>query len=205
MGLRLLSDARALVPRPETEALVERVLADRHLRALAAPRMADVGTGSGCIVLALAEARKEARLWATDLHAGALELARENARRLAPEASVHWLLGDGLSVFEDRSLDVVVSNPPYIPDTDWAGLAREVRAFEPRTALTAGADGLDVIRSLVGEAPRVLDSRGLLFLECGEEQTGPVEALMRQSGLVGVRSETDLAGRPRIVSGRMPS
>ncbi len=176
-----------LIPRPETELLVELALA------LEPATLLDVGTGSGAIALAVADELPGCAVTATDTSPGALEVARGNARRLGLEDRVGFLAG---SVPEGESFDLVVANLPYVAERDWASLQPEVRDWEPREALLAGPDGLDAIRDLL---PRV--GRGALALELGEGQAQSVAALMREAGFGEVRSRPDLAGIERIVWG----
>lgn len=196
--LRLRVDPRVLIPRPETEQLVQRVLDWAASRpGLAA---ADVGTGSGAIALALATEGTFERVVATDVEPGALEAARANHAACAPDAAVEFRLGDGLAPLAGERFDVLVSNPPYIGTVESPSLDPEVRDWEPATALFAGEDGLDVIRRLVAGAHEVLRPGGLLALEIGEGQGEAVSELVRAAGGFGApRVEKDLAGRDRIV------
>lgn len=202
MGHLLRVDRRVLIPRPETEQLVERVLADPELRKTASPRVADAGTGSGCIAIALAAALPDARLVATDLSQDALDLARDNARRIGVEARIEFHRGDLLDRMEPGSLDVVVSNPPYVTADDWQQLEPEVRLFEPRQALDGGVDGLDVVRRLVAQALGVLRAGGRLFVEIGDEQGGEAKALTEAAGFMNVDVCRDLSGKDRILCAR---
>jgi release factor glutamine methyltransferase len=196
--LRLRVDPRVLIPRPETEQLVQRVLDWAAARpGLAA---ADVGTGSGAIALALATEGTFERVVATDVEPGALEAARANHAAAAPAAAVEFRLGDGLAPLAGERFDVLVSNPPYIGTVESPSLDAEVRDWEPAAALFAGEDGLDVIRRLVAGAPDVLRPGGLLALEIGAGQGDAVSELVRAAGGFGApRVEKDLAGRDRIV------
>jgi release factor glutamine methyltransferase len=196
--LRLRVDPRVLIPRPETEQLVQRVLDWAAARpGLAA---ADVGTGSGAIALALATEGPFERVVATDVEAGALEAARANHAHAAPAAPVEFRLGSGVAPLRGDRFDVLVSNPPYIGTGERDSLDEEVRDWEPATALFAGADGLDVIRELVAGAPAVLRPGGLLALEIGEGQGAAVAGLVgARGGFRSPRVEKDLAGRDRIV------
>ncbi|HLM65909.1 MAG TPA: peptide chain release factor N(5)-glutamine methyltransferase [Longimicrobium sp.] len=196
--LRLRVDPRVLIPRPETEQLVQRVLEWAAGRpGLAA---ADVGTGSGAIALALATEGPFERVVATDVEPGALEAARANHALAAPEAAVEFRLGDGLAPLAGERFDALVSNPPYVANAERASLDTEVRDWEPAAALFAGDDGLEVIRRLVAGAPSVLKPGGLLALEIGAEQGAAVAELVRAAGGFGApRVEKDLAGRDRIV------
>ena len=190
--LELAVDRRALIPRPETELLVEVGLGLPE-RA----RVLDVGTGSGAVALALADERPDLSVAGSDVSAGALELARANGQRLGP--SVRWLYGDLLDGVPDE-FDAVLSNPPYVREDERASLAPEILRHEPASALFAGADGLDIVRRLIeqaGERERVR----LLAVEVGQGQAGAVGGLMRETGFAAVRSERDLAGFERFVVG----
>lgn len=196
--LVLTVDRRVLIPRPETERLVQEVLdwsAGRtDLRAV------DVGTGSGAIALALATEGPFARVVATDVSADALALARENHGRSAPDAPVEFRPGDLLEPLRGETVDVVVSNPPYIGDEEAPSLDTEVRDWEPAQALFAGTGGLDVIRRLVPQAARVLAPGGLLAMEIGERQGAAVCAIIQETNAFGApRVRPDLAGRDRFV------
>lgn len=183
-----------LIPRPETELLVEQALArlpaDRPLR------VADLGTGSGAVAVALARERKRWRLCATDRSAAAIEIARRNAARLqVPE--LDFVVGDWSSAFADRSLDAIVSNPPYVAEQDPHLAQGDVR-FEPRTALAAGAQGLDDLARLIQDAARVLKAGGWLFLEHGAGQSAAVRALLNKLNFRGIATLRDLAGLERV-------
>ena len=197
-SLDLRVDSRVLVPRPETETLVERAL--DHLAALPKEhpaRVADIGTGSGAIALALKKERPGSEVWAVDRSEDALAVARDNAARL--ELEVHFVLGHLLEPLSGV-FEVIVSNPPYIPTAAIDGLAPEVRR-EPRLALDGGPDGLDVVRALVGQAEKALRPGGILALEIGAGQAGETQAIFDRAGFVQVGSRDDLAGIPRVVHG----
>jgi len=196
-------DARVLIPRPETELLVETVL--RHLPVDAPSRVLDVCTGSGCIAVSLAAERPSASVWAVDLSPAALEVARHNAEALGVGARVslrHGDLLDGLP--PDARFDVLVSNPPYVEAGELAGLQREVQR-EPRLALDGGADGLDLVRRLVAGAPAVLKPGGLLAMEIGEKQGPATLALLQAAGFAQARIEKDLERRDRFALGVAPA
>lgn len=188
-----------LIPRPETELLVEAALA---LNLPADARVLDVGTGSGCLALTLAAERPVWTVTATDLSADALAVARVN-RELLGLADVELLHGDLYAPVTGRPFDLVVSNPPYVADAD-SHLERGDVRFEPHLALAAGRNGLAVIRRIVDGAPAVLSPGGRLLLEHGHDQADPVRGLLESGGFVDVRSLPDLAGIARAVSGRIP-
>ena len=195
-SLDLLVDSRVLIPRPDTETLVEEAL-DRITGPGA--RIADVGTGSGALALALAKAQPEAQVFATDISPDALAVARTNAERLG--LAVTFLQGDlAQPLLSAGRFDLMVANLPYIPSADIDGLAADVRS-EPRLALDGGADGLALVRRLVTGAPEVLQPGGCLALEVGAGQAGMVVELLRGAGFDGVGSRRDLAGIERAVAG----
>jgi len=196
-------DRRALIPRPETEVLVQHVLTCDTLWQTEAPAIVDVGTGSGCIVLSLAAARPNARYLAVDTSEEALALARENAATLNLTEHVHFVKADLSDVVDPESMDAVVANLPYIPSADCEQLSPEVRDHEPRSALDGGQDGLDIIRSVVQDAGIVLKNGGMLFLEIGDEQGAAVISLMKESGFADATVKQDLNGRDRVVFGRL--
>jgi release factor glutamine methyltransferase len=201
--LELATDSRALIPRPETEVLVEVVLDWARRRAGDGTTLsaADVGTGTGCIALSLALEGPFGRVLATDRSAAALELAAENTRAAGLEAAVELRPGDGLAPLRGERFDALVSNPPYIADAERPALEPEVREFEPEAALFAGPEGLDVIRALVDGAGEHLRPAGLLALEVAADQTRVVQALIeREGGFDPPRVHRDLTGRPRIVT-----
>lgn len=198
--LELTVDPRVLIPRPETELLVEIAVSSLP----AGAHVLDVGTGSGAIALALADERPDLTVTGSDLSEDALAVARFNAGRLASAGrlgpdGVEWLSADLLNGIPD-AFDAIVSNPPYIPEADRASLAPEILRHEPAHALFAGPDGLDVIRALIAQAA----SRArvhMVALEVGSGQAGAVGDLMRAAGFAGVRFERDLAGVERVVVG----
>lgn len=210
-GLRLRVTPSVLVPRPETETLVEWALGW-----LPAPtpgrtvRVVDVGTGSGCIACAVAAARPDARILALDVSPAALVVARENVAALGLGTAVRLVASDLLAAVGGR-VDLVIANLPYLSDDLLPALQPEVSVHEPRTALAGGADGLDVLRRLIEEAPRMLGSggtadrrsAGALVLEtAGGVQADAVASLMAAAGFVGVTTREDLTGVVRFVAGR---
>jgi len=197
-GLDLEVDRRVLVPRPETELLVDRGLA--LLDGVAGPAVLDVGTGSGAIALALASELPEARVAGCDVSGDALEVARANGERLGVE--VEWVASDILAGVEGRRFHLVVSNPPYVAAGEIEALEPEVRDWEPRGATVAGETGLEAIERLVAQAPAALEPGGALVLEVGAGQAAAVAALLEGAGLAGVGRDPDHAGIERIVWGR---
>lgn len=203
MGLRIRCSPEALIPRPETELLVgcaEDFLRTRPGR----PVALDVCTGTGCIACALAWRVPQARILASDISPAALELARENARAL--EANVAFAVADLLDGVPENSVDLVVSNPPYISSAECARLPRCVRDYEPRLALDGGADGLRLISRLVEGAARVLQSGGRLMMEIGDDQAEAVtEILCRTTPFQNPTVKSDYAGRARVASAERKS
>jgi release factor glutamine methyltransferase len=199
-SLSLAVTPDVLIPRPDTERLVE--LALERLPPEELSRVADLGTGSGAIALALARERPQARIIATDASALALAVASANARRLGI-ANVEFRHGDWLQPLAAERCALIVSNPPYIAAQD-PHLAQGDLRFEPRTALVSGADGLDAIRAIARDAPRHLQPGGWLLLEHGWEQGAEVRALLEAAGLRDVFTATDLGGRDRVSGGRQP-
>jgi release factor glutamine methyltransferase len=203
MGLRIQCDSRALIPRPETELLVE--CAEEFLRGRTGSSVvADVCTGTGCIACALAQRMPQVRVLATDLSPAALELAQTNARALG--VAVDFRHVDLLEGVAPASVDLVVSNPPYVASGACGNLPRTVRDFEPRLALDGGSDGLTVISRLVSEAVHVLTSGGRLLMEIGDDQADAVtEILCRTTPLQFMNLKSDCAGRARVaIAQRVP-
>jgi release factor glutamine methyltransferase len=189
-----------LIPRPETEHLVECVL--ELAPQFAEQRIVDVGTGSGSIAVALAHALSYARIAATDVSEAALDLARENATRNGVGDRIRFLQGDLLAPVAAEQFDIVVSNPPYVPAVDRDSLAVEVRDFEPALALFAGEDGLDIYRQLIPAAFAVLVSGGLIVQEIGCGQRDAVSSLLTGVGFGEVEFRPDLQGIPRVALAR---
>jgi release factor glutamine methyltransferase len=196
-----------LIPRPETELVVEAALAHLTSHEDVMPgrrpvRVLDIGTGSGCLAVSIALEAPFVRVTATDVSQAALEVARGNAWTLGAASRVHFEHGE-LTAGADGPFDVVVSNPPYVADGERASLARDVVDYEPAVALFAGADGLAVIRAIVPEAARVLAPGGLFVMEIGFGQAGGVETLVRMSGLFDTfDTRPDLQRITRVVMAR---
>ena len=190
---RLTVDPSVLIPRPETELLVERAIA---LGAPGSTRVVDLGTGSGAIALALAGERPEWAVTATDLSEAALAIARTNASMLGLER-VEFLKGRWLEPLAGRHFDLIVSNPPYIADGDPA-LQDPALRREPQTALASGPDGLSALREIIHSVPQYLERRGWLLLEHGSDQAPAVARELVVRGFGHVRSHRDLAGHERL-------
>lgn len=197
-SLELVVDSRVLIPRPETELLVELALEQRPRRVL------DIGTGSGAVALAIADELSGCEVIATDTSAAALEVARANAERLGlvervrflegmlPDSNLGWVEGGA------EALDLIVANLPYVAASEWGGLEPEVTEWEPREALLAGPDGLDVLRAIV---PAAATLAPVLALEVGVGQAAAVSELLLEAGFEEVETRPDLAGIPRLVWG----
>lgn len=191
---RVTSDV--LIPRPETEHLVEAALARWAPGAI----VVDVGTGSGAIAVTLA-LQRHAQVFAGDISPAAVAVARGNAVRL--NANVQFFVGDLASAFKTASVDLLVCNPPYVPLTDQPGLQREVRDYEPHVALFGGPTGLEQYQRLISEAQRVLKPGGWLLVELGYNSVGPVSEMLAQNAAWrDVEVLSDLAGMPRVLVAR---
>lgn len=196
-GLNLKVTPATLIPRPDTELIVEFAL--NRVSQAQPCRVLDMGTGSGAIALAIAKNKPNTEVVAVDASQAALSVAIENARRLGI-ANVSFLQSDWFSALNDQLFDIIVSNPPYIASGD-VHLSQGDLRFEPLSALASGADGLDDIRRIISEAPQHLTSNGWLLLEHGYDQAESVRELLTQRGFVEVFSEKDLAGIERVTGG----
>lgn len=195
MELRVTSDT--LIPRPETEHLVEAAL--EKIPTQASYQIADLGTGSGAVGLALAKERPGSQVFATDQSTAALEIAKWNAKQLAIP-NIQFYQGDWCDALPSQRYDVIVSNPPYIAVTEMGLLSPEVH-FEPPTALFAEEEGLKAINTILRQAPVYLKSRGWLLIEHGFSQGKKVRALFEQSGFCEVFTQKDYAGHERVTGG----
>lgn len=195
--------APMLVPRPETEHLVEVVL--KHVNGKPADIL-EIGAGTGCVSLAIALNAPETTLIATDVNPAALKLTAENLARHGVDRRVRLLQGDLFEPFRASGVqfDVICSNPPYVEEPEWEGLDPSIRLYEDRQALVSGPDGLDIIRRLVDEAWRYLRPGALLAFELGMGQYESVWELLAARGYVGMSAECDLAGIPRIAAAFKP-
>lgn len=195
-GLMLRVTPAVLIPRPETELLVERSLA--HLAGRAAPRVLELGTGSGAVAIALAHVRADAEIWASDISPAALALAQENAARHG--VRLHLLQSDWFDSLAGERFELIVSNPPYVAWNDPHLQQGDVR-FEPRRALMGGRDGLQCIRTIVQGARAHLIPGGWLLFEHGWDQGPDCERLLRELGYADVTDSSDLAGHRRVCEG----
>ena len=209
MGYEFYVDDRVLVPRQDTETLVEEAIS--HLRELPAPKILDMCTGSGCILLSLLMELPQASGTGADVSADALEVAKENTRRLGLEKRAELVQSDLFSAdyFEKNSrkkcmeYDMLISNPPYIRTADIDGLMDEVRLHDPRLALDGKADGLYFYEKITEQAGKYLKPGGWLIYEIGCDQGKDVAEIMKKKGFIQIEVKKDLAGLDRIVEGRM--
>ena len=206
-SLTLKCDRRALIPRPETEELVTRVLKFLKARTMEdKPFVVDVGTGTGAIILSLAsEFHGDGIFLGTDVSEHAIALARENAAKCALEQRVRFAVMDGLDDFDEPGIvDVLVSNPPYIDSAVCETLDPRVRDFEPRIALDGGASGLDFYDRYLSDALNILKPGGAVFFEIGENQGEALRSLMQSYGFEQISVERDFAGHDRYASAILP-
>ena len=201
--MRLAVSPAVLIPRPETEVLVEAAL--MGIRCVDAPRIADVGTGSGALALALAREIPDARIIAIDASQDALAVARENARALGFADRIEFRHGHlAAPLLRDEPVHAIVANLPYVTRAEWEDLQPEVRDHEPRLALVGGDDGLDLVRELIAQAPDVLVPGGWMGLELGWKQAPTIRDLLASSGWTDVATGLDLAAIERVISARAP-
>ena len=208
-GLEFLVNPSVLVPRPETETLVETAVKKLGMRTgesgiNSSPlRVLDLCTGSGAVAIALKHLMPELDVWATDISPEALEVAKANAVRLLPNESIHFCHGDLFSSlhFPLFSFHIIVSNPPYVPTAEIAGLSPEVRG-EPLIALDGGGDGLDIIKKIVAEASKFLRPGGVLLMEADPRQTDRIAVLLEEKGFIDIQIYKDLSGGERVIGGK---
>ncbi len=208
-GLDLLVDPRVLIPRPETEVVAEVAIAEARRSGRAPCAVADLGTGSGALALALVAELPEAEVWATDRSAAALDVARANLAAVGPAAAsrVHFAEGmwyEALPAGLRGRLRVIVSNPPYVTEVELAGLPAEVRDHEPAAALVAGPTGRESLEELVTGGPDWLEPGGALILELAPDQAAPMRAVAEVAGYDSVAVHQDLTGRDRVLVARCP-
>ena len=204
-SLTLKCDRRALIPRPETEELVTRVHKFAKTYAVPRPLVVDVGTGSGCIILSLAKEMEDGVFLGIDISADAVSLAQENAVRCGLADRVNFAVADGLDEFDEPGMvDILVSNPPYIPTAECAALDPRIRNWEPMNALDGGAAGLDFYERLVGDALNILMPGGGAFFEIGDGQGEALRKLFFDAGFDDIRIEKDYAGHDRYAFAVLP-
>jgi release factor glutamine methyltransferase len=201
-GLTFRVTPDVLIPRPETEHVVETVI--ELSPCFTDPRIVDVGCGSGAIAVAVAHSLPNAQVTATEVSLPALTIARENARRNGVAERIRFVEGDLLAPSGDERFDIVASNPPYVATADRTSLAVEVREHEPALALFAGENGLDVIRRLIPQAFAALVPGGSLVMEIGHDQSTAVQGLLQESGFEAVCFVHDLQGIARVARAQRP-
>jgi release factor glutamine methyltransferase len=210
-SLEFAVDSHVLIPRPESELLVEhgaRLAQQWHVtHPQAQLALLDIGTGSGNLAISLAHTLPQAQVWAVDCAFGALQVARRNAQRLGVAEQLHWVCGDLLTAFHMRAgcFALCVANLPYVTVAEWASLPREIKDHEPSGALWGGKDGLDFIRRLIATSADILAPGGALLLEVGWQQAAAVQQAIQQQGhfcATGVYQ--DLAGIERVVWAQVP-
>ncbi len=190
-------DRNVLIPRPETELLVEETIkAAEGIRNLV---ILDIGTGSGCVAVTIACELGESAIYATDISREALAVARKNSRKHETDKRIQFINGQLSDPFIKRAFDIVVSNPPYVTESEYLLLEPDVKDYEPRISLVAGGDGLCFIREIISGAPRILKKGGWCLLEIGAGQSPTVKELFEESGFEEISSVKDLAGIERVV------
>ena len=207
--LTLKCDKRALIPRPETEDLVQLLLDDEQLRGVQSPVILDYGTGTGCIALSIAKEMPNARVIAIDVSEEALSLARENAAVLGLESRVVFVnvsTVDLADLLEPNTINAIISNPPYIPSETCDGLDQKVKDFEPRLALDGGPDGMDITRGIIEEAAMLLTGGGSIYLELSAEDNQPelLRPYMESLSFEEIRVLPDMFKANRFLTGRLP-
>ncbi len=201
MGLEFKTDKRALIPRPETEILVDAAIKELKAADKVSPRILDLGTGSGCIAVAIAKLFPSATVWAGDISEQALQLAAENAS--LHQVAIKFLSTDIFSALknEKEKFDVIVSNPPYVAEAQLASLAKEI-SFEPRCALSAGVEGLDFYALIINQAQDYLNNSGILAFEVGINQSAQVCAMLLKENFSDIRVIKDYNNIDRVVMGK---
>jgi release factor glutamine methyltransferase len=206
-SIEMKVDRRALIPRPETETLVESVikLCKTYLSQKDELHILDIGTGSGCIDVALAKFVKNSRIISIDKSKDALDLANENAKLTKTEEQIRFLQADLLNLDEnafERKFDIIVSNPPYVSELAFKTLAADIKEFEPVDALSDGADGLTFFKKISRMARLLLNPGGYVFVETSFDQAKEVEEIFCEAGGSGVQTSKDLSGIDRVISAR---
>jgi len=206
MGLDFAIDSRALIPRPETETLVEHVITLAQEGRCKSDTILEIGTGSGCIAISLAHYLPDTSIYATDISRDAIELARYNACIHRVDRRITFCEGNAYSALPQSvkgTIDIIVSNPPYVSESEYLELDRSIREFEPPLALKGGIDGLDVIRRIAAGAAEILSDNGLLAIEIGATQAKAVAEIVESTrSIEDLEIVYDLSERPRIMVGR---
>jgi release factor glutamine methyltransferase len=202
-GISLRVDARVLIPRPDSERLVEVALERTRARSMLGNAL-DLCTGSGCVAIAFARQRPTWNVTASDISADALQLATENAHRTGAIRNLRLVLGSLFAAVSGQRFDLITANPPYIATAELLTLPVDVRDFEPRLALDGGTDGLDLVREIAAQAPSQLAAGGVLALEIGADQGPATLGILEAYGYQELQLARDLGGRDRVVSGGAP-
>jgi release factor glutamine methyltransferase len=196
MGFEFKVDKRALIPRPETEILVEAALKELKIEADAVSKVLDLGTGTGCIAVLIAKLLPKSIVWALDVSKDALELAQENAS--LNKVKIKFLCSDLFKEIRNNKFDLIISNPPYVSLEEFQGLAKEI-SFEPKLALVAGIDGLDFYRSIISQSVNYLNNNGLLALEVGINQSQPVRLMLEKKDFSDIKIINDYNNIQRVI------
>ncbi|MCK5849277.1 MAG: peptide chain release factor N(5)-glutamine methyltransferase [Kiritimatiellae bacterium] len=205
MGHTFKVDSRALIPRPETEGLVELILKDETLWKSDATTVVDIGTGSGCIVISLALAKPNAIYTGVDVSPDAMALAKENATQLGVANKINFTCAELADFIEPETISIIVANLPYIPTAEYEQLPVHIKDHEPRGALDGGPTGLDIVASIIDDATILLAPAGKLFLEIGEDQGEATKSLLSDAGFTNITVAKDLPGKDRYAIGSMAS
>ncbi|MBE0449897.1 MAG: peptide chain release factor N(5)-glutamine methyltransferase [Clostridia bacterium] len=200
MGLDFSVDDSVLIPRPETEVLVEWVL--ERIEDIKSPKVLDIGTGSGAIAISIAYQNTWADVFASDISSSAIEKAKQNAVNNNVSGRVRFFESNLFVDVSEKDFDLIVSNPPYIPAGEVNGMQREVALYEPHLALFGGEDGLDFYRRIIPEALSYMKDGGILIFEAGHDQADVIEAIMVSAGYEDVNHFSDLCGVPRFIYGK---
>ena len=201
-GLTFYVVPSVLIPRPETEFLVDAGL--QYLKSQPRPKAADIGTGSGAVAVTLAKYAPHAAIWATDVSSRALTIAKRNAVQLGVAERIHFAEGDLLAPLAGEKFNLIISNPPYIPSGEIPALMPEVSRYEPKSALDGGPDGLNIYHRIITNAPEYLLPGGIIAFEVGQGEGEPVRAMLLAAGFSNVKAAKDYAGIERVVTGEMP-
>ena len=201
MGLSFYVDQNVLIPRQDTETLVETLLDQAKVRSF--KKIIEIGVGSGCISISLAKFLPQAQITGIDISPEALQIARKNAKANQVEDQIQWVQSNLFDKYTGEVVDLIVSNPPYITSKDYSELETEVKDYEPMLALEAGQDGLGFYREITKEAKKHLIKGGTLAYEIGYNQSLDVRKIMEENGFVQIKEIKDLAGKDRIVLGQL--